>query len=1014
MLRVLQVNLNHAHLAHNLLDQTIRERGVGLVIASEPHDRRGGAEWFRDATGKAAVAIPTGSNVSVSRVGDVGNGFVEIEAYGIRWYSCYHSPNTNIQQLRDYLRQLEASIRAGSGEVVIAGDFNAHSTLWGSQTGNERGEELGEFLSALDLQVINVGSVPTFVGQGRGTIVDVTLASASAARRIVQWEVLLDENGSNHRYVEFIIHERAPRRAAPEQRGWALRKLDEDKFRATYIRELPHEDPQTAEEGAIALTRAIAKACDEAMPRRRAGPDRRPAYWWNDEIAEKRRECTKARRKATRAARRGGNDAALYRHLYKEKKKLLSKSIASSKSACLEEFRTRVNSDPWGLPYKMVTGKLKSYAPIPELRNPERAQAIVHALFPDHPPLPEEEWWEAPEETPEFSLQELDRAIKRLPSGKAPGPDMVPNEILRLAYKIDPMALLDMYNRCLRSGVFPRAWKVGRLVLLRKGDKPLDQPSSYRPLVMLNTVGKVLERLLVNRIEEHLEGLGEEGLSTQQFGFRKGKSTVDAAIALTAEADLASGHRAVCAVVGVDIRNAFNTARWRLILDALLEKQVPRYIVRIIRDYLRDRSITFQTEEGQLQKDLSSGAPQGSVLGPPMWNLMYDGLLRIELPEGVIMLGFADDIALVARARTSAKVQEMMNDALERTASWLDRAGLEVAVHKTELVVFTSKYEAPPAIELRGTQLVPSNTIKYLGLQIDRRLTFLPHVRAAAEKASRVVDQLARLMPNVGGPKQKRRKLLNTVAHSVLLYGAPVWGGAAEGAGCRKILARAQRKACIREICAYSSISTAAALAIAASPPLDLVVKMRCALYDRKKAGASKRELNRAKKMHEAELLRVWSGRWRQDEEAAATDSAWRSEETAEWTRTLIRDLGAWHRRKHGGVNFHLTQVLSGHGCFNSYLHRIGKAPSPLCSHCDLQEDTAGHTLFQCPVWSPQRERLLASLQRYELTEETLVPTMLENPEQWRLIQEFVDAVMLEKEDAERERQSQGRRRRGG
>lgn len=106
-----------------------------------------------------------------------------------------------------------------------------------------------------------------------------------------------------------------------------------------------------------------------------------------------------------------------------------------------------------------------------------------------------------------------------------------------------------------------------------------------------------------------------------------------------------------------------------------------------------------------------------------------------------------------------------------------------------------------------------------------------------------------------------------------------------------------------------------------------------------------------------------------------------------------------------------MTQVLSGHGCFNAFLHRIGKVLSPLCAHCGLQDDTAGHTLSQCPVWSPVRREMLEALLLTELIEETLVPVMLEGAEKWRHVQNFVNAVMLSKEHAEREQQAQGRRR---
>jgi len=82
--------------------------------------------------------------------------------------------------------------------------------------------------------------------------------------------------------------------------------------------------------------------------------------------------------------------------------------------------------------------------------------------------------------------------------------------------------------------------------------------------------------------------------------------------------------------------------------------------------------------------------------------------------------------------------------------------------------------------------------------------------------------------------------------------------------------------------------------------------------------------------------------------------------EKGEWTRTLICDLDQWMSRSHGQMNFHLTQVLSGHGCFNEYLHRVRIKAGPEYSHCtDRRNDELQHTLFECEAWQRQWKELL-------------------------------------------------------
>lgn len=94
----------------------------------------------------------------------------------------------------------------------------------------------------------------------------------------------------------------------------------------------------------------------------------------------------------------------------------------------------------------------------------------------------------------ELTMDELKAMTTKLPFGKAPGPDGIPNEVLSRVARAKPQALLQVFNLCLRQSVFPESWKEARLVLLHKGeDKPCEEPSSFRPLSMLNTTGNTLE-----------------------------------------------------------------------------------------------------------------------------------------------------------------------------------------------------------------------------------------------------------------------------------------------------------------------------------------------------------------------------------------------------------------------------------------------------------------------------------------------------------------------------------------
>ena len=133
------------------------------------------------------------------------------------------------------------------------------------------------------------------------------------------------------------------------------------------------------------------------------------------------------------------------------------------------------------------------------------------------------------EDDVEFTIQEVKNAVQDLGNKKAPGGDGIPNEVWMFVVTILPKCLTAIYNGCLKEGVFPNRWKKAKFIpIVKPGKEGSDEVNKFRPISLLGSGGKVLEKLLINRINHHV--YSREHMSDNQFELRPQKSTVDAAL----------------------------------------------------------------------------------------------------------------------------------------------------------------------------------------------------------------------------------------------------------------------------------------------------------------------------------------------------------------------------------------------------------------------------------------------------------------------------------------------------
>jgi len=714
---------------------------------------------------------------------------------------------------------------------------------------------------------------------------------------------------------------------------------------------------------------------------------------------------------------------------YMNAKSELRTMIAKAKAKAWADLLLLIDEDPWGLPFKIVTGKLRKSTPfLTELLDEADRGKILAKLFPPgetHDPttLWKDVTWE---DHFEVTYMDVDRALRRRPvKGAAPGPDGITDKVLKLIPDAWVDLLAKFYSKCLHDGTFPKPWKIGRLVLIPKpSSSDSDGVPKSRPICVLDELGKALERIIHQRINSWLGDNPAFSLSSRQYGFVECRSTTDALRQVTEIIESAFSRKQTVVAVSVDIENAFNSLPWPTIRKALWEKQVPTYLCRIIDSYLYQRAIVYPTARGYETRTIQAGVPQGSVIGPLLWNVGYDVILHKDLEVGSHLICYADDTLILSEAKSAADSLSRASLQTHRILHEIRRLGLRVAARKTEVALFSrearrrnarsrhrhSPSSTPSSIQdtepemnefkVENDSVQITDHFKYLGVILDKSLTFNQHFEYAINKASGVMGALTGLMPNLRGPCENKRKLFANVALSVLLYGAPVWSTYLYRN--EKMITRMNRSIhliCNRIIGGYRTIALDAATLLARIPPVSLQADYRRRVYERikdlhdsnsfcnKKANEIKREENLL-------MLRQW--------EISLSHAKY-------GTRTIeaiLPHFSAWMSRKTGSLEFHLTQILTGHGAMGAYLYRIQRADSPNCLACNEgYTDTAEHTLKDCSRWTAQRDDLTRVIGA-DLNLQTVILKMLESKDKWRSMITFAKSVMLTKEDEERARQA--------
>ena len=359
------------------------------------------------------------------------------------------------------------------------------------------------------------------------------------------------------------------------------------------------------------------------------------------------------------------------------------------------------------------------------------------------------------------------KLLRGLDPRKATGPDNISSSALKhLADHLAP-PLVTLMKASLSLGEVPNDWRTAKVIpIYKKGDK--SAALNYRPISLTSITSKIMEHIIATNVRAHLDR--NTMLTDRQHGFRRNRSC-DSQLLITV-GDLIASHdeNTQTDVVILDFSKAFDVVPHTRLISKLKSYGVTEGVSLWIEAWLRNRTMKVCVE-GALSSEraVTSGVPQGSVLGPLLF-LVYINDLASRVMHSELRL-FADDSLLYKRI-TDRQDQTQLQDDLTRMHAWSLENDLLFNTTKCETATIVPR-AMDTTYTLGGTRLTAVDNFKYLGITISNSLSFTDHIRATAAKANRTLYMMMRSLKKT--PTRVKELVYKTVIRSQLEYASQVW-----------------------------------------------------------------------------------------------------------------------------------------------------------------------------------------------------------------------------------------------
>ena len=364
------------------------------------------------------------------------------------------------------------------------------------------------------------------------------------------------------------------------------------------------------------------------------------------------------------------------------------------------------------------------------------------------------------------------KKLKNLDSNKSPGLDNLHPMIFKELAEVLAEPLFIIFTTSLVTGKLPQEWKMAKITAIYKNKGDKHSAENYRPISLTSIACKIMESIIRDDIMKYLSE--NNILTNRQFGFMGGRSTTTQLLQIMDKWTEVLENDGTLDVIFCDFKKAFDTVPHRRLIDVLQYYGINEPVISWIQNFLNDRQQKVCVNGTYSQVfDVTSGVPQGSVLGPLLF-LIYINVM-VEKTENAEIYLYADDLKLYQQINNDSDAENLQND-VDKLYDWTTYSLLKFHPDKCETMRIKPNRKKDlnnPYYCIDNTRLRVVTIVEDLGITFDNKLSFDDHICKKVSKANSLVGMIRRTFVYLD--KDMFKKLFTAIVRPHLEYGATVW-----------------------------------------------------------------------------------------------------------------------------------------------------------------------------------------------------------------------------------------------